>query len=118
MGSPTACGGTLTITELHQDHRRLQTAVRYVPVGQTALFALAIDSVEQSYRHLYDQLAQCCDNAPPSPPLGTTLTGHTDAGGPLCFVVGISASGCWTLLSSYSRFCRPRRRSDPLVRRI
>lgn len=96
MGSPIACGGTLTITELHPDHRGLRTALRYVPAAQTALLALANDSVEQSYRHLNDQLADCCGNAPPPPPLGTALTGHTDADGPLCFVPGIGASGCWT----------------------
>jgi hypothetical protein len=96
MGIPIAGGGTLTTAELYQDRRGLRTALRNVPSGQKALLALANHNVEQSYRHLNDQLADCRDNAPPPTPLGTALTGHTDAGRPLCFVPGPGASRCWT----------------------
>jgi hypothetical protein len=96
MGIPIAGGGTLTTAELDQDRRGSRTALRYVSVGQKALPALAYSSVEQSYRHLNDQLADCCANALPPVSPGATLTRNADRGPRLLVSPGLGASCCRT----------------------
>jgi hypothetical protein len=96
MGIPVRCEGANTIAELNPDRRGLGTVLRLAPTGQKAFLA-AENGVDQSYRHLTDQLANCCADAPPPTPPGAALTG-TSALVALChFVPGLGASRGWAL---------------------
>jgi hypothetical protein len=115
MGIPVEGEGAITIAELHQDRRGLRIALRYAPIGEKAFLALANHGIDQPYRHVNDQLADCRASALPPMPPGTALTGHTDIGPDATLFPGLGRFWLLDLLSSRSRLCRLPCRSGPLV---
>ena len=74
MGIPAECAGTITIAEFDQDRRGWRTALQNAPTDHNS-------TINQSYRRLYYQLADCRANVPQPVLPGAPLRENTDVGG-------------------------------------